>query len=105
MRAIALAGSSGASSGHLGGSLSIVDVATALDLNWLNHDPDHPSWPERDGVFWSAGQKAHVLPVVLERSGHFPLEVTVTLRQLGSKLENPNLIFHCVECRKIALPC
>lgn len=91
MRAIAITDIFAAGSGHPGGSLSIMDVAAALYLNVLNHDPKDPNWPERDRVFWSAGHKAPALYVALGRAGYFPLEDTVTLRQLGSGFEgHPN---------------
>ena len=91
MRAIAITDIFAAGSGHPGGCLSIMDVAAALYLKILNHDPSSPGWPERDRVFWSAGHKAPALYVSLGRAGYFPLEDTVMLRQLGSGFEgHPN---------------
>ena len=91
MRAIAIADIYAAGSGHPGGSLSIMDVAAALYLKVLNHDPANPTWPQRDRVFWSAGHKAPALYVSLGRAGYFPLEDTVSLRRLGSGFEgHPN---------------
>jgi len=38
-----------AKSGHPGGSLSIVEIMTALYFGGvLKHDPKNSSWPERD---------------------------------------------------------
>jgi len=91
MRAMVITDIFAAGSGHPGGSLSILDIAAALYLNVLNQDPAEPSWPGRDRVFWSAGHKAPALYVALGRAGYFPLEDTVTLRQLGSPFEgHPN---------------
>jgi transketolase len=91
MRAIAMTDIYAAGSGHPGGSLSIMDVAAALYLRVLNHDPSNPAWPSRDRVFWSAGHKAPALYVALGRAGYFPLEDTVSLRRLGSGFEgHPN---------------
>ncbi len=91
MRAIDLIDIFAAGSGHPGGTLSIMDVAAALYLRVLNHDPKNPNWPDRDRVFWSAGHKAPALYVALGRAGYFPLEDTVLLRQLGSGFEgHPN---------------
>ena len=91
MRAIALVDIYAAGSGHPGGSLSVMDVAAALYLNVLNHDPENPAWEKRDRVFWSAGHKAPALYVALGRAGYFPLEDTVSLRRLGSGFEgHPN---------------
>jgi transketolase len=80
-----------AGSGHPGGTLSIMDIAAALYLRVLNHDPTDPVWPDRDRVFWSTGHKAPALYVALAKAGYFPLEDTVLLRQLGSGFEgHPN---------------
>jgi transketolase len=91
MRALVVTDIFAAGSGHPGGSLSILDIATALYLRVLNHDPSQPGWPGRDRVFWSAGHKAPALYVALGRAGYFPVEDVVTLRQLGSPFEgHPN---------------
>ena len=91
MRALNLVNIFAAGSGHPGGTLSIMDIAAALYLRVLNHDPKDPSWPDRDRVFWSAGHKAPALYIALGKAGYFPLEDTVLLRQLGSRFEgHPN---------------
>jgi len=91
MRAMNVLSIYAAGSGHPGGTLSVMDLAAALYLNELNHDPSNPAWPERDRVFWSAGHKAPALYVALGRAGYFPLDEVALLRQLGSKFEgHPN---------------
>jgi transketolase len=91
MRAMDVVSIFAAGSGHPGGTLSVMDIAAALYLNVLNHDPTEPSWPHRDRVFWSAGHKAPALYVALGRAGYFPLDDVVLLRQLGSPFEgHPN---------------
>jgi transketolase len=91
MRAISIIDIFAAGSGHPGGTLSVMDIAAALYLRVLHHDPQNPNWPERDRVFWSAGHKAPALYVALGKAGYFPLEDTVLLRQLGSGFEgHPN---------------
>lgn len=91
MRAINLVDIFAAGSGHPGGTLSIMDVAAALYLRVLNHDPHEPAWTDRDRVFWSTGHKAPALYVALGKAGYFPLDDTVELRQLGSGFEgHPN---------------
>src|SRR5512142_1510553 len=87
MRAFDIISIHAAGSGHPGGTLSIMDVAAALYLRVLNHDPSDPKWPERDRVFWSAGHKAPALYVALGRSGYFPLDDMVLLRQLHAPFE------------------
>ena len=91
MRAMDIVSIFAAGSGHPGGTLSVMDIAAALYLNVLNHDPSDPSWPDRDRVFWSAGHKAPALYVALGRAGYFPLDEVVLLRQLGANFEgHPN---------------
>jgi transketolase len=91
MRATDLVSIYAAGSGHPGGTLSVMDIAAALYLNALNHDPSDPNWPERDRVYWSAGHKAPALYVALGRAGYFPLDDVALLRQLGSGFEgHPN---------------
>jgi transketolase len=91
MRAFDIIDIFAAGSGHPGGTLSIMDIAAALYLRVLNHDPKNPAWPHRDRVFWSTGHKAPALYVALGKAGYFPLEDTVLLRQLGSRFEgHPN---------------
>jgi len=91
MRTIDLVDIFAAGSGHPGGTLSIMDLAAALYLRVLNHDPDDPNWPGRDRVYWSAGHKAPALYVALGKAGYYPLDDTVLLRQLGSGFEgHPN---------------
>src|SRR5208282_6479549 len=82
-----------AGSGHPGGTLSIMDIAAALYLRVLNHDPKDPAWPLRDRIFWSAGHKAPALYVALGKAGYFPLDDTVLLRQFGARFEgHPNCL-------------
>jgi transketolase len=93
MRAINLIDIFAAGSGHPGGTLSIMDIAAALYLRVLNHDPQDPAWPLRDRVFWSAGHKAPAVYVALGRAGYFPLDDTVLLRQFGARFEgHPNCL-------------
>ncbi len=99
-----------AGSGHLGGTLSIMDIAAALYLKHIRHDPRRPDWEDRDRVFWSVGHKAPALYAALAMAGYFDdravsfhgeplqgfegvsgLEQTVLLRRLGSGFEgHPN---------------
>ena len=76
-----------AKSGHPGGSLSAVEIITALYFHILNHNPDEPNWPDRDRFILS---KAHACPVLysaLARSGYFPTKELVTFRKIDSRLQ------------------
>ncbi len=91
MRAYNMIAITAAGSGHTGGTLSIMDIAAALYLKKIRHDPANPTWEDRDRVFWSAGHKAPALYIALAEAGYFPLEETVKLRKLWSGFEgHPN---------------
>ncbi len=76
-----------AGSGHPGGSLSAVEVVTALYFKLLRHDPANPQWPDRDRFILSKGHAAPVLYAALAECGYFPLEELGTLRQMDSCLQ------------------
>ena len=75
-----------AGSGHSAGPLGMADVFTALYFNVINHNPNNPSWPDRDRVVLSNGHICPVLYATLARAGYFPIEELKTLRKLGSRL-------------------
>lgn len=78
---------SAAGSGHPGGSLSAVELMTALYFNVLNHRPAQVDWPERDRFFLSKGHACPVVYSVMARSGYFPVEELITLRKCGTRLQ------------------
>lgn len=81
-----------AGSGHPGGSLSSVELLTALYFNVLNHKPEEPNWPDRDRFILSKGHVCPVLYAVMARTGYFPVEELMTLRKFGSRLQgHPNV--------------
>jgi len=91
MRAYSMIAITAAGSGHTGGTLSIMDIAAALYLKHIKHDPANPTWEDRDRVFWSVGHKAPALYIALAEAGYFPIEDTVKLRKLWSGFEgHPN---------------
>lgn len=77
-----------ANSGHPGGSLSAVDIITALYFGRvLKHDPKNPAWPDRDRFILSKGHGAPALYAALAESGYFPLSELNTLRQVNSRMQ------------------
>ncbi len=81
-----------AGSGHPGGSLSAMDIITALYFEVMNVDPKHPDDPERDRFVLSKGHAAPALYAVLAERGFFPKEDVMTLRKLGSRFQgHPNM--------------
>ena len=76
-----------AGSGHPGGSLSAVEIVTALYFRVLRHNPSDPCWADRDRFILSKGHAAPVLYATLAECGYFPVDELSTLRQLDSRLQ------------------
>jgi transketolase len=74
-------------SGHTGGSLSAIDMITALYFHKMRHRPEEPSWPERDRFVLCKGHAAPAQYVALAEAGYFPKEDLMMLRRLGSHLQ------------------
>jgi transketolase len=81
-----------AGSGHSGGSLSAVEIVTALYWHVLRIRPEEPAWPDRDRFVLSKGHAAPVLYAALAERGFFPTGELLTLRKPGSMLQgHPDL--------------
>lgn len=76
-----------AGSGHPGGSLSVIDLVTALFFGRMRHDPERPDWPERDRLILSKGHAVPAVYAAMARAGYFPESQLITLRKLGSPLQ------------------
>jgi transketolase len=76
-----------AGSGHPGGSLSCVELLTALYFKIMKIDSKNPGWEERDRFILSKGHACPALYGALAERGFFPVEDLKTLRKLGSKLQ------------------
>jgi transketolase len=76
-----------AGSGHPGGSLSSVEVLTALYFGVMRHDPQKPDWPDRDRLYVSKG---HITPgyyAALAEANYFPKDELDNFRKFGSRLQ------------------
>ncbi len=60
--------------GHIGGSLSAVEILRVLFDEVLRYDPKNPKWPERDRFILSKGHGCIALYVLLQEKGFFPEE-------------------------------
>ena len=76
-----------AGSGHPGGSLSAVEIITALYFRLLRYKPSDPQWSDRDRFILSKGHAAPLLYATLAECGYFPVDELSTLRQLDSRLQ------------------
>ena len=76
---------------HFGGSLSVVEIMTALYFYKLRIRPDDPEWYERDRFVMSKGHSVPAQYVALALKGIIPMESLKTLKSLGSILQgHPN---------------
>jgi transketolase len=76
-----------ARSGHPGGSLSCVEVLTALYFHAMVYNPRQPGWPNRDRLVLSKGHAAPALYSTLIEAGFLDPALESELRKLGSPLQ------------------
>lgn len=76
-----------AGSGHPGGSLSAIDMITALYFHTMRIDPKNPDWPDRDRFILSKGHCCPALYSAMAYAGYFDKSLLATLRKLNSPLQ------------------
>jgi len=72
--------------GHIGGSMSIVEVLSVLYNDIMNIDPKNPSYEDRDYLVLSKGHAGPALYATLALKGYFPIEMLKTLNDNGTNL-------------------
>lgn len=72
--------------GHLGGSLSIVELMSVLYGKQLSYDPKNPNWEDRDRVVLSKGHAGPGWYSTLANCGFFDKEMLYTLNDGGTNL-------------------
>ncbi|MDR0823139.1 MAG: transketolase [Endomicrobium sp.] len=72
--------------GHLGGSLSIVELLSVLYGKQLRYDAKNPQWEGRDFVILSKGHAGPGLYSALANVGFFSKDWLLTLNEGGTKL-------------------
>lgn len=77
----------GSKSGHPGGSLSAVEILTALYFDEMNIDPQNPKKEDRDRFILSKGHAAPVLYSTLSEKGYFDKKELESLRKVGAMLQ------------------
>ncbi len=75
-----------AKSGHIGGSLSSVDIETALYFHIMNVDPKNPAMENRDRFILSKGHSVEALYSVLSAAGFIEDAVLDTYGQMNTIL-------------------
>lgn len=73
-----------AKSGHIGGSLSLVEILVVLYFSEMNINHNDPNWPERDRLVVSKGHASPAVYSVLAERGFFPPENLKSFRKIGS---------------------
>ncbi len=73
-----------AKSGHPGGAMGGADFINVLYSEYLQFDPENPTWEGRDRLFLDPGHMSPMLYGVLTFTGHFTLEELQQFRQWGS---------------------
>jgi transketolase len=76
-----------ANSGHVGGSMSAVEILVSLYHHILKHDPTNPKWTERDRFIMGKGHATPVYYAILSDCGYFPKEDLLGFRRPGSYLQ------------------
>lgn len=76
-----------AGAGHVGGPLSMVEIALAMYFKVLRIDPEYPAWPDRDRYVLSKGHSCVALYAVLALRGFFPLEEVFTYDAIDSRMQ------------------
>ena len=74
-------------SGHPGGSLSAVEILTALYFDEMNIDPNNCKMEDRDRFVLSKGHAAPVLYATLAHKGYFDKEELKGLRRINRMLQ------------------
>ena len=75
-----------ASGGHIGGSLSSVDILVALHFGIMNIDPKNPNMKGRDRFIMSKGHSVEGYYATLENKGFISTEMLDTYGQFNSPL-------------------
>ncbi len=84
--------------GHIGGSLSIVELLAVLYFEAMHIDPQNPSMPGRDRLICSKGHAGPAVYAALSRRGYFDHELLLTLNQGGTMLPS-----HCDRNRTVGV--
>lgn len=90
--------------GHIGGSLSSVDILVSLYYRVMRIDPARPKWEDRDRFILSKGHSVEGYYAILADLGFFPKDELQNYRKFGSKLiGHPNNKINGVEVNTGAL--
>src|SRR6516225_8562030 len=86
LRRLIVRGLEGGARGHVGSSLSLVEILRVLYDDILRFRPQEPRWPDRDRMILSKGHGCLALYVMLADKGFIPLETLDTFCRRDSIL-------------------
>ena len=73
LRSLVLRALVGGGRGHVGSSLSIIEIIRVIYDSYLNFDVENPSWNERDRFILSKGHACLALYSALVEKGSVPI--------------------------------
>ena len=86
IRVLAMDAVEAAKSGHPGMPMGMADIAVALWMRHLVHNPANPRWPDRDRFVLSNGHGSMLQYALAHLAGYdLPIDELKRFRQLGSK--------------------
>lgn len=86
IRALSMDAVQKANSGHPGAPMGMADISEVLWNDFLKHNPQNPSWVDRDRFILSNGHGSMLVYSLLHLSGYdLPMEQLKQFRQLHSK--------------------
>ncbi len=86
VRALAMDAVEKAASGHPGTPMSMAPVAYTIFTKFLRHNPENPTWPDRDRFILSAGHASMLLYSMLHLTGYdLTMEDIKNFRQWESR--------------------
>lgn len=76
----------GGERGHIGSSMSPLEILRVLYDDIMQYRPQEPQWPDRDRCILSKGHGCLALYALLADKGYFPIDVLKTFCRKGSIL-------------------
>jgi transketolase len=86
LRRLIVRGLAGGERGHIGASMSLVEILRVLYDDVLRYRPSEPGWPDRDRLILSKGHGCLALYAMLADKGFIPLETLDTFCRRDSIL-------------------
>lgn len=72
--------------GHIGGSLSVVELLSVLYGRQMKYDAENPKWEDRDYLVMSKGHAAPAVCAALAEKGFFDRELLFTMDEIGTRI-------------------